>query len=181
VDDANMKIAKFDPFSDRLARDTRNELSHALMHSLEESDSAYFRQACSDMLGEHLAPVYAEYIEDRLARYEEAFSEIECNEIKDPFARMVILWNAELFFEVHDLIESLWNAGSEGMRQALKALIKAAAVFIHVENGHKEVASRLARKAVSSLNKNKPMLAKVPNLDLLIERLEKLDLVPPKL
>ena len=85
-----------------------------------------------------MAPPYADYMDDRLLRYDRVLEEIRTGEIRDPLQQAVIIWNQGLFFEFHDHLETLWKAATGDMRQVLKGLIKAAGVYIHLEQNNQQ-------------------------------------------
>ena len=176
-----MEYKQFDPFASRRARDTRNGLSKALMQSLENHDAEHFRQAGKELGASGLAPADRSYVRDRLRRYEEAFSEVQENGFSDRLSQALILWDKRLFFEAHERLETAWQEASGDYRTAIKGLIKAAGVYVHMEQGHKKAAKTLAGKALALLQEHGPALS--PTLDLreLLERLKRRDPVPPLL
>ncbi|MEJ2365707.1 MAG: DUF309 domain-containing protein [Deltaproteobacteria bacterium] len=173
--------SQFDPFASRRARDIRNGLSKALIQSLENHDPEHFRQAGKELGASGLAPADRSYVRDRLRRYEEAFSEVQENGFSDSFRQALILWDKGLFFEAHERLESAWQEASGENRMAIKGLIKAAGVYVHMEQDHEEAAKTLATKALALLQEHR--LALAPTLDLreLLERLKRRDPVPPLL
>ena len=53
----------------------------------------------------------------------------------DPRYQAIYLWNLELFFEMHELLETIWLKTPEPERSALKGLIRAAGVYYHFKRG----------------------------------------------
>ena len=175
-----MATQSFDPFSSRLARDIRNTLSQAYVHSLEQGDPSLFRNSAAELLTGDLAPIHRYYIRDRLERYDQAFAEIRQNSFADELTQALVMWNKELFFEVHERLEVIWQEASGERRQALKGLIKAAAAYVHKEHGNKKAALSLAVKAVALLSRYGEALPVCLNLSELLERLERPDEEPLK-
>ena len=173
--------AVFDPFNDRLARDIRNTLSEAFVVALMELDKSKYQDIAPKWLAGNFDDVYASYIKDRLGRYAQVFREIDTNGIVDAKIQMLVLWNKGLFFEVHDLLESLWQQTSNDERQALKGLIQAAGVYIHLKFNHRQAAERLAIKSSERIKKYAHCLSFIDNLNLLIDKLQNLEAVPPLL
>ena len=169
----------FDPFENRLARNLRNELSAAFIHSLDEMDAGLFRAATASYLQREIEPGFREYIEDRLDRYREVFDEIQAAEVKDPFAQTMLLWHKGLLFEAHERFESFWKDVPADTRQAIKGLIKAVAACIHKEYGHERAAASLADKAAGLLRDYGSFLPAFINTDRIVARLVSEDLSPP--
>ena len=51
-------------------------------------------------------------------------------------ARAAALWDARLFFEVHEVLEAVWQRASGETRQALQGLIQIAVAFHHLAAGN---------------------------------------------
>ena len=159
----------FDPYSDRLARDIRNSLSSALVKELNGNDAGVLSAAADDWQEKALTPVYRNYIDDRLALYWRAIDEIRANQLVDPRYQAICLWNMGLFFEMHELLETIWRKAREPERSALKGLIQAAGVYVHFRRGKVEAARSLARRAEMYLREGRSYLGFIANLDRLIE------------
>jgi len=65
------------------------------------------------------------------------------------------LWNEQLFFEVHEVLEAVWKTASGDLRQALQGLIQIAVAFHHHAHGN-------PRGARSLLVEGRARLAAVP-------------------
>lgn len=172
---------KFDPFRDRLSRDIRNSLSEAFVTSLRKKDRLIYQQLYDDWMSKDLASIYVAYIRDRGRRYEYVFDQVQRYHLNDELLRVLIIWNCGLFFEVHDQLEHIWHQSSGDRHEALKGLIKAAGVYIHLEYHHLEAAQRLARKSSGSIRKYSHCLTFITNLNVLLEKLDNLDPLPPVL
>ena len=176
------KVAtKFDPFADRTARDIRNTLSEAFVVALDEMDPAEYLNVAQKWRSQNLAQHYLRYIDTRLQRYDLVFSTIRNHQIRDTFHRAVVIWNQNLFFEFHDHLEEIWHSASGDERQALKGLIKAAGVYIHLEQNHLPAARSLAMKAYDLLYQFAHCLPFIANYDTFLEKLKNCELAPPRL
>jgi len=171
---------KFDPFANRLARDIRNELSSAFVRALEEADSSPFEEVAAEYIKLDLAPHYRNYIEERTERYQEVLSEIKENQLTDPYAQTMVLWNKGLLFEVHERLEAFWKEESAETQQAIKGIIKAVAAHVHMRYGHTDAALRLARKAAASLRSHGKALPASFKTEVVLKSLEDLTSTSPK-
>ena len=168
-------MAQFDPFRDRLARDIRNDLSSALIRGIDQSKPELVQAAAADFLGRNLAPRYLDYIRTRLRLYAAVFDEIDRGEAKDIFSQALFLWDMELFFEVHERLETLWLQATGNRRLALQGMIRAAGTYVKWENGQYEAARKMAAEAAAALAAYRAALPQpVPNLDALITILREL-------
>lgn len=66
-------------------------------------------------------------------------------------ARAAALWNAGLFFEVHEVLEAEWKTASGDVRQALQGLIQIAVAFHHLAHGNRRGARSLLRQGRARL------------------------------
>ncbi|UCF95316.1 MAG: DUF309 domain-containing protein [Desulfobacterales bacterium] len=172
---------KFDPFSDRRSRDIRNSLAEAFVTSLTYKDQTVYRNVARQWQAENLAPVYNDYIADRLQRYGLVFEQIQHNHLDDQLLEALVIWNCGLFFEVHDHLEIIWRQTSGEERQALKGLIKAAGVYVHLGHHHQQAAERLAGKSFTLMRQHAHCLDFIANLKVLLENLKNLAPDPPRL
>ena len=171
----------FDPFNNRLSRDIRNTLSEAFVDALVKADSGAYHNTAQKWLRRALDNVYVDYIQDRLERYDHVFEQVRANRINDDKLQALIIWNQGLFFEVHEHLERIWQAATGDEQLALKGLIQASAVYLHLKFNHRQAAERLAIKSSGYLKKHASHLNFIANLSLLIDRLEKLEEQPPYL
>jgi hypothetical protein len=172
---------QFDPFSDRLARDIRNSLSTALVEVLTGGSSQAVTETAEGWLSRNPARVYRDYIHDRRGRFELAVREIEELHLNDPRQQAVVLWNRHLFFELHELLETIWHSAKGIQRTALKGVIQAAGVYVHVARGKLEAGFGLALKARQNLTAGAAELGFIANLDALLAWLEQPSAEPPDL
>lgn len=172
---------RFDPFTDRVARDIRNSLSEAFATALAAMDPDLYLNVARKWEEQDLSPLYADYIADRLLRYSHVFDSIRAGGIHDPLQQALVVWNQGLFFEFHDHLEPLWQAATGDQRQALKGLIKAAGVYIHLQHHRRKAAESLAIKSSILFEQYTHCLNFIANYDLLLDKLKKLDPVAPRL
>jgi len=172
---------RFDPFNNRLARDIRNTLAETFVDSLQLVDKSGYQQTAEQWLVKNLTVEYSTYVQDRLIRYDHAFSQFEKNRIKDAKLQALVLWNHGLFFEVHEHLERIWQKTAGDEYQALKGLIQAAGVYIHLKYNHRAAAEKLAIKSSDRIQKYADCLAFIANLNMLLEKLKNLDPAPPQL
>jgi uncharacterized protein len=167
----------FDPFTDRRARDIRNTLSSALVAELGGEPDAVDTRV-HDWLGQVTAPLYRDFILDRQLRYRQIVNCIRSAGIDDPRRQAVLLWNAGLFFELHELLETIWLKVPQPERSALKGLIQAAGAYVHQQRGKTDAACRLADKARMNLRRGAAALTFIVNSDKLLAELARLQKAP---
>ena len=172
---------KFNPFTDRTARDIRNTLSEAFAAALAAMDPAGYLIEARKWRSQKLPARYAHYIDIRIQRYDLVFNTIREYRIDDRLQQAVVIWNQSLFFEFHDHLETLWKAATGDQRQMLKGLIKAAGVYVHLEQHHEQAAKSLAMKSYDLLRQYPHCLAFITNFEILLDKLKKCDRVPPQL
>jgi hypothetical protein len=161
-----------DPFSDRLARDIRNSLSSALVRDLAAPDGGHLAAAVDRWLARPLADAYRGYVRERTARYRRVLAEIRGRNLRAVRLQAVVLWNAGLFFELHELLETIWPFAAEPEYTALKGWIQAAGAFLHMARGKPDAARALALKARHHLLAGAAALSFISNLDRLIQALD---------
>ncbi|MEW6520397.1 MAG: DUF309 domain-containing protein [Thermodesulfobacteriota bacterium] len=171
----------FDPFRDRPARLIRNSLSSAFVQSLKDRNPAAFEATGEQLLSQEISPDKKAYILDRLARYRKCLTTIARQGVQATLAQSFVLWDAELFFEVHEILEGLWLAAHGREKAALQGLIRAAGVYILLAGGSRQGAEKMAARAVQALEENHTALACFPSPQLLLAGLKNLDQPPPKL
>lgn len=172
---------RFDPFTDRTARDIRNSLSEAFIAALAAKDHEPYLNIVQKWRERNVSSLYADYIDDRLWRYENVFDAVQTGGIDDPLQQALVIWNQRLFFEFHDHLETLWKAATGDQRETLKGLIKAAGVYIHLEQEHRQASRSLAMKSHKLLRKHTHCLAFIANYEILLDKLASGDPVPPRL
>jgi hypothetical protein len=163
---------RFDPFADRTARDIRNSLSQAFVAALTARDPEQYLNVAQKWKEQNLSSLYADYIGDRLLCYKNVFDAVQTGGINDPLQQAIVVWNQGLFFEFHDHLEPLWQAATGDQRQALKGLIKAAGVYIHLEQHHHQAAQSLAMKSYDLLRQYPHCLPFIANYKALLGKLK---------
>ena len=176
-----MSCDDFDPFNDRLSRDIRNTLSEAFVDALAQMVPSGYQAAAEKWLTLKPAARYVNYIQDRQDRYDRVIEQVSSTCLDDPLLQSLVIWNNGLFFEFHDHLERIWQQTGGDEHQALKGLIKAAGVYIHLENNRQRAAESLSPKSFSLLRRYSHCLAFIANLNELTERIKNLDPVSPKL
>lgn len=171
---------QFEPFQDRLSRDIRNELSATVVKILAKGDITAAEAVADKYLSSGIERVYQEYIVDRLARYREVAEKVKGGP-DDIFWQALVLWDQELFFEVHEVLEHAWfnSAGSE--KKILQAMIRAAGVYIKLKYGYADAARKIANRAIPVLSDHQSFLSRYFELEKLLHALRKCDPEPPKL
>ena len=174
-----MNLEKFDPFNNRQARDIRNTLSKSFLESLVEKDVSVFQKRAAGYLQQDLEQVYQMYVKKRLLKYDEVFALIEQGKIEEKFHQALILWDQELYFEMHELLEKIWINAAGNERKALQGLIRAAGMKIHAESGNIKASITMGRKAQGDLQLYKGALKQPGHLDSILieitETLSKMD------
>lgn len=171
----------FNPFTDRLCRDIRNDLSKALMTSLHHLDPAPAQKIADQYLAANQQPIYKNYIDERMKRYRKVLQLIDHNQIEEPLPRALVLWDEELFFEVHELLEHAWMDASGETKLIYQAIIRAAGMYVQLDRDNQKGAASMAAKALEVLERNRSALKNAFDIDLLLLKLRGVDPVPPKL
>jgi hypothetical protein len=171
----------FDPFNDRVARNIRNSLSSALISELTRSEPDAVARVASGWERRQPAPVYQAYVRSARQHYRQVLHDIRLRGIEDPRRQAVMLWNAGLFFELHELLETIWHGVRGAEHNALKGLIQAAGAYVHSLRGKADAAQGLAGKARQNLLAGCECLNFIANVDRLIDALEQPVLAPPHL
>jgi hypothetical protein len=172
--------ATFEPFQDRLSRDIRNDLSTAFINAVASLDPEPVRQTAARYLAQAAGECYREYIEERLRRYEEVLIRFKGG----PAAvlwRAAVLWDMQLFFEVHELLEQAWLKAAGDEKLLLQAMIRAAGVYIKLEYGYRQAALKMAGRALPVLAAHRETLAQFFDPEPLLSALANPALPPPSL
>lgn len=163
-----------------MSRDIRNDLSEALLPALNQNTLAPVRSVAERYLQKGLAAPYVAYIEARLEKYASALETLAQSGREDALTRGLVLWDLELFFEVHEVLEHAWLGAKGAEKEILQALIRAAGFYIKREFGYVTGGAKMAARAVTALEKNR-LACRGFDLDILLQSLRNLDPVPPKL
>jgi len=137
----------FDPFNDRLSRDLRNDLSGALLAAIAlgtanpiEDIATHYRQYSN------LGKARDSYLVSRQACYLSVLAAISAKPTDNELIAL-LLWNHELFFELHEFLEQSWLVAKGTEKLLLQALIRAAGVYVHCQSGRHESAIKMAIRA----------------------------------
>jgi hypothetical protein len=173
----------FDPSNDRLARDIRNNLARTFVKHLDpELDMSPVTSLADRLLTTSSATkLHSDYIKDRLQRFRSAKKTISDEKIDDDLQRALVLWDNELFFETHEILEKLWMQAAGTEKLVLQALIRAAGYFIHLRGRNRVGAEKMAARAYETFSRYRRELPPIQGLGLLLECLQHRKRVPPKL
>ena len=176
-------LPQFDPFQKRICRDIRNELSKSFMKSLETNEISISRSTGDTFKNINNEAYIHSYIDNRLARYQTVLEQMSNAGIdkSETDAIALLLWDQELFFEVHEWLENNWVEAAGTRKIILQALIRAAGTYILFKYGRIHGAEGMAKKAKDILAQHKESLPSFLHIELLIEKLKKPDPIPPKL
>lgn len=169
----------FDPFGNRLCRDIRNQLSRKFIEALSSGDVQPIIKTAGYFLNQSLKPYMRDYIENRLKLYSTIFQQVESSQNPTQNMIAISLWNNELFFEFHELLEKNWMRSTGAEKKALQALILSAGSYMLLSNGRTNGAIKMASKAIEGLQEFKKMIPACFDAELLIAKLSTLD-SPPK-
>lgn len=170
----------FNPFEDRLSRDIRNDLSESVIQVLSSRSLEPAEHVAQKYTAKHLAPIYRDYMKNRLNRYSDALAKLPITN-HNILMNSGILWDLGLFFEVHEILEPEWMEATGDTRLLLQALIRAAGVYIYLELGYETRAAKIAAKTIPVLKQFRERLQQELLADALIKALEELSGQPPLL
>ncbi|BBO68696.1 hypothetical protein DSCA_26260 [Desulfosarcina alkanivorans] len=175
------EIERFDPFTNRLCRNVRNALSEGFKDVLADRDMHPVRRIAGFFLSEPQPPCVTDYINRRLAAYDQVLAIVSRRHLDDPLDIAVAIWDRRLFFETHEYLEPHWLTARGDEKELLQAVIRAAGAYVHLEQGNQTAARRIAEKAVGVLEGFRDRLAPHADAGLLLAKLKALDPVPPAL
>lgn len=171
----------FDPFNDRKAHDIRNRLSQAFVSELIHGDDTQVEAAAAPWLTDPALDAYHPHIRSRLDAYKLAREVIVNGNLRDPRLQALVLWNRGLFFELHELLETVWRKADGPEKTGLKGLIQAAGAYVHALRGKPDAASGLARRAQINIRSGAAALGFIGNLESLTAALSDISSQPPVL
>ncbi len=172
--------SEFNPFTDRLSRDIRNQLSVSLPEAINSGSLAPVQNVADHFLANPLPLAHQNYLKNRLQKYAEAMKQIS-EDKDDHMIVAVILWDLKLFFEVHEILEPEWIKAQGDKKLLLQALIRAAGVYINLELGYRERAAKIGRKAIPVLIRFQQDLQNHLDAEKLISALQDLNPDPPQI
>ncbi len=174
-------MQRFDPFNNRLCRNVRNALSEGFKDALDKQDMQPVRRIAGFFLDDGPPAVINAYIDSRLAAYEQVLAGAREHRFEDPLDLAVLIWDQGLFFETHEYLEQHWMTADGEYKKLLQAIIRAAGAYVHLEQGNLTGARRIADKALAVLERQQHQLAPHADPQRLLDKLRKLDPVPPVL
>ena len=174
-----MTSPQFNPFTDRLSRDIRNDLSESLLEVLEKHSIEPAQRVADSFLNSSPAEVYVDYINGRISDYKRALAQLTGEE--HVIETAAILWDLGLFFEVHEVLEPAWMDADGDDKRILQALIRAAGVYIKLQLDYTPQALKISGKAIPVLTEFEGRLNNYLNTEQLIDSLVRLDPIPPKI
>ena len=80
-------------------------------------------------------------------------------------------FNRQQYFEAHEVLEGLWLETRDDRRDFYKGLIQTAAVFLKLQQGKPDAATRLARRARTLLLRYEPRCEGL-DVSTILERLD---------
>lgn len=172
---------RFDPFTDRLSRDIRNDLSESLTEVLSSRSLEPALMVAERYRRNHPAPLYHDYINKRLDAYRQAVDRLTQRNVGELLATAGVLWDLGLFFEVHEILEPAWMSATGDQKLLLQALIRAAGVYVYLEAGYPQRAAKIAGKALPVLERLQAAAADSLDMETLINALRELPAVPPRI
>jgi len=175
------KSITFDPFTNRLSRDIRNGLSTAFARAVEASDAAALEDHAASWLQAELPESFDAFVRDRMKRYRRVLDRIHTERVDDPCRQALLAWNEQLYFEVHEILEAVWQPATGEFRKAIQGLILAAGIGEHLQYGHTAAAERLSSKSNLLIRQNHNYLTFIKNLEDLLGWLQERHAPPPRL
>lgn len=168
----------FNPFEDRMSRDIRNDLSKSLAEVIQTRTLTPAQAVADRYRSQNLQRGYIDYIDNRLASYTSTLELLDGAAQPDALVTAALLWDLELFFEVHEILEPLWIRAQGARKRLLQALIRAAGVYIYLEAGYPQRAAKISAKTLPVLRELHPMAKREMRIDRLITALEKPLVIP---
>jgi len=175
------EINRFDPFNNRLCRNVRNALCEGFKDALKKGELQPVHRTANLFLDGDLPGVVRVYIDKRLAAYEAVLADLQDCPTNDPLDIAPRIFNRHLFFETHEYLEPFWLAAAGDEKRMLQALIRAAGAYVHLEQGNRIAARRIAAKALPGIEQHRQWLTPYFDPQLLMEKLRSLDPDPPRL
>lgn len=168
----------FDPFNDRLSRDLRNDLSAGLLAALASGAPAPFLTVAAAYRQRPDLPPYAsDYLAERLACYRAVIATATADA---PDQAPRLLWNHELFFEFHELLEQRWRQAAGVEKEVLQGLIRAAGSYVLRRAGNTAGAAKMAARAAETITKYRDRLPAGFAAEPLLTGLAATDASPPR-
>ncbi len=122
------------------------------------------------------------YVNKRAASYRAVFAGMRSAGIQagDIWYVALLLWDQGLFFECHEWLEKTWRRSEGAEKKMIQAVIWSAGAYSHLEYGRTAEAGKLAARAIVGLRRYREQVPALFDVDVLVNKLEALDPVPPK-
>lgn len=172
----------FDPFENRRCRDVRNKLGHGIVKAIQTKDIRSVQPLIhlppSDAPQDHIAS----YINHRINCLKKVFQNMKTHGLTPDNIFLIagVLWNLELFFEVHEWLEKKWLTARGNSKKALQAMILAAVVYEQLEYARIVPAKKTAERAVQLFRQHQELIPVPFDPALFILKLTGPDPVAPK-
>ncbi len=150
----------------------RDKLSELLKEALRVENLAtplHLLRSFEDMVSGQRQPAFGEELQaelsaaiDRVDAYCRALEKLSRRSFRPavPVERVLeeaaCLFNEGLFFEVHEILETVWLTQEKGVRLLLQGLIQIAVGFHHLENNNLRGAVSLLKEGVEKVNAYDP-------------------------
>ncbi len=158
-------------------------MSESLIESIHLRNIGPSQAAAEKYLSEDPEPFVKSYIHARITRYRIVLAQLQSGgpQSDDTYMIAILLWNQELFFEVHEWLENRWHTATGVEKKVIQALVRSAGTYVHLELGRMGSARKIGAKALAGLVEQKSSIPDMIDADLLIKKVKILDPAPPKL
>jgi hypothetical protein len=176
------KIKRFNPFESRLCRTVRNTLGQNLLAAIPTREMKPVSQVAQKYAAADADEVIRSYVNKRVTSYRAFFSGLRSTgtQAGDTWTIARLLWDQRLFFECHEWLEKKWRRSEGAEKKMIQAVIWSAGAYAHLEYGRIDAAGKLAARAIVGLRRYREQVAALFDVDVLVNKLEALDPVPPK-
>lgn len=142
----------FDPFENRLARDIRNTIGAAFIHSVKKRATNPFLHAVQFFSSKPLTSDMEKFIGHRKKCLDSILEQLkDDSQATDFFQILLLLWGKKLYFEAHEWLEEAWMTRIGDEKKGFQALIQTAVALEHFEYNRVAPAKRLAQRAGKNL------------------------------
>lgn len=176
------RIKNFNPFESRLCRTVRNTLGQSLLAAIPTGEMEPVSRVAQEQTPSDADEVIRNYVNNRVASYRTVLAGMRSAGIQagDTWYLAFLLWNQALFFECHEWLEKKWRRSEGAEKKTIQTMIWSAGVYAHLEYGRTAEAGKLAVRAIVGLKHYREQVPELFDVDVLVNKLEALDPVPPK-
>jgi hypothetical protein len=176
------KIKRFNPFESRLCRTVRNTLGQSLLAAIPAGEMEPVSRVAQAYAPADADEVIKNYVNKRATSYRAVFAGMRSAGIQagDSWNIALLLWDQRLFFECHEWLEKKWRRSEGAEKKMIQAVIWSAGAYAHLEYGRIDAAGKLAARAIVGLRRYREQVPALFDVDVLVNKLEALDPVPPK-